>query len=576
MKLTFGIGANAILSAIGRSLAIIEFDATGNIRWANENFSKALGYRMDEIKGRHHSMFCEPAYVQTEEYTAFWARLGRGEFDAREYKRIGKGGKEIWIQASYNPVLSRSGKVSRIVKIATDITQAKLKAADDAGKIAAINRAQAVIEFTPEGVVLDANDNFCRALGFGPEEIRGRHHSMFCEPAYAQSANYKAFWAKLGQGEFDAQEYKRIGKGGREIWIQASYNPIFDPSGKVIKVAKYATDVTDRVVAVEKLASGLSELAAGDLQQKITTTFPVGLDRLRIDFNDAAKRLETAILAVVSSTTTIASGSQEISTAADDLSRRTEQQAASLEETAAALDQITASGKKAAEGANHARDVVTIAQQDAEKTGFVVRKTIEAMVGIERSAQQISQIIGVIDEIAFQTNLLALNAGVEAARAGEAGRGFAVVASEVRALAQRSADAAKEIKGLILTSSGQVAEGVQLVGETGKALERILGQVADINRVVIDIAAGAQEQATGLSQVNTAINQMDQATQQNAAMVEESTAAGHSLAQEAAQLTELVGQFRVGTPAVGERPRRQSSIPQANRKSQPKLVSTRH
>ncbi|RTL66635.1 MAG: PAS domain S-box protein [Hyphomicrobiales bacterium] len=549
-SLALGGSAADTLKAIGKSLAIIEFDSTGTIRWANENFCKTLGYSLAEIQGRHHSMFCEPAYVNNPDYKAFWAKLGRGEFDAAEYKRIGAGGKEVWIQASYNPVVSKSGKVKKVVKIATDITQAKLKSSEDAGKITAINRAQAVIEFTTDGTVLDANENFLKTLGYRLDEIKGRQHRMFVDAAYANSPEYSRFWERLRAGEFIADEFPRVGKGGKEVWIQASYNPIFDMNGKVVKVVKFATDVTDRVRAVGVLADGLSSMASGDLQLEITTQFPPALEKLRIDFNATVSKLKETILSVVSSTGSINASTREITTAADDLSKRTEQQAASLEETAAALDEITATGKKAAEGANHARDVVSTAQRDAEKTGVVVRKTVDAMGGIEKSAQQINQIIGVIDEIAFQTNLLAINAGVEAARAGDAGRGFAVVASEVRALAQRSADAAKEIKGLISTSSAQVAEGVQLVAETGKALERILEQVNDINKVVVDIAAGAQEQATGLSQVNTAINQMDQATQQNAAMVEQSTAAGHSLAHEAAQLATLVSQFQVGHAAA--------------------------
>jgi methyl-accepting chemotaxis protein len=241
----------------------------------------------------------------------------------------------------------------------------------------------------------------------------------------------------------------------------------------------------------------------------------------------------------------IHSGTQEISTASNDLSRRTEQQASSLEETAAALDEITATVKKAAEGAIHARKVVADTKKDAEKSGEVVRKAVEAMGGIENSSQQIGQIIGVIDEIAFQTNLLALNAGVEAARAGDAGRGFAVVASEVRTLAQRSAEAAKEIKGLISTSTGQVQRGVDLVTETGTALAHIIVRVTEVNSAVAEIAAGAQEQATGLQHVNVALNQMDQVTQQNAAMAEEATAAGRGLAYESDQLSRLIAQFRV-------------------------------
>jgi methyl-accepting chemotaxis protein len=274
---------------------------------------------------------------------------------------------------------------------------------------------------------------------------------------------------------------------------------------------------------------------------------------------------------VTGSTAAIQSGTREISTASDDLSRRTEQQAASLEETAAALDEITATVKKSAEGATHAREVVAVADGDAKKSAIVVREAVEAMDAIAKSASQISQIIGVIDEIAFQTNLLALNAGVEAARAGDAGRGFAVVASEVRALAQRSAEAAKEIKGLISTSTTQVDHGVRLVAETGKSLERIMSQVAEINEVVGEIAAGAKEQATALQEVNTAINQMDQATQQNAAMVEQSTAASHSLSQETTQLSGLIGQFQVGR-AKGDEPMRrelQKAAPHAFRQPAP-------
>jgi methyl-accepting chemotaxis protein len=250
------------------------------------------------------------------------------------------------------------------------------------------------------------------------------------------------------------------------------------------------------------------------------------------------------MLQVTDSMNAIHSGTQGISTAADDLSRRTEQQAASLEETAAALNEITTTAKKAADGATHARDVVAAADEDAKKSAVVVRQAVEAIDTIAKSSQQISQIIGVIDEIAFQINLIALNAGVEAARAGDAGRGFAVVASEVRALAQRSAEAAKEIKGLILASSTQVEHGVKLVNETGKSLERIMGQVTEITSIVSQIAAGAKEQSIGLGEVNTAINQMDQVTQQNAAMVEETTAASHSLSQETEQLAGLIGQFQ--------------------------------
>jgi methyl-accepting chemotaxis protein len=301
-----------------------------------------------------------------------------------------------------------------------------------------------------------------------------------------------------------------------------------------------------QALVVESVASGLSNLAGGNLMFRLNTPFAPEYEKLRNDFNDAMAKLQDTMKVISVNTQGIRGGGEEISQASDDLSRRTEQQAASLEETAAALDEITATVRKTAEGAKEASTVVGAAKTDAEHSGEVVRQAVQAMSAIENSSAQIGNIISVIDEIAFQTNLLALNAGVEAARAGDAGRGFAVVASEVRALAQRSADAAKEIKALISASSQQVTSGVALVDETGNALERIVKQVAQINTLVNDIAASAQEQATGLTQVNTAVNQMDQVTQQNAAMVEQSTAASHSLAQEVEELSRLLSQFQVG------------------------------
>ncbi len=326
----------------------------------------------------------------------------------------------------------------------------------------------------------------------------------------------------------------------------------------------------EQATVVAALGEGLEHLTRGDLTYSITHDFPGDYAKLKSDFNTAIAQLQQAMGVVLGNVAGIRSGAGEISQAADDLSRRTEQQAASLEETAAALDEITATVNKTASGARQASDVVQSAKGDAETSGVIVRDAVTAMHAIEGSSAQINQIIGVIDEIAFQTNLLALNAGVEAARAGEAGRGFAVVASEVRALAQRSAEAAKEIKTLISASTTQVGSGVKLVGQTGEALQRIVDRVAEIDGLVSEIAASAQEQAVGLAQVNTAVNQMDQVTQQNAAMVEQSTAASHSLAQEAEALQTSVSQFKVGDTVHAAAPR---SAPKAASPARPGSAS---
>ena len=541
--------ASRILSAVSKSQAIIEFDLQGKVLTANENFCRALGYELKEIVGNHHRMFCDPAYVTTPAYHDFWARLGRGEYDAGTYKRLAKGNREIWIQASYNPVF-RNGKPVKVVKFAADVTEAKRKAIDDAGKMEALSRSQAVIEFLPTGEILTANENFCSAMGYALGEIVGKHHSIFCDPAYARTEEYKRFWQSLAQGEFIANEFVRYGKGGKEIWIQAAYNPIVDAEGRVYKVVKFATDVTSRMSAISELAAALRSLSEGDLTKTLERPFVPSMEQLRRDFNATIEKLSETLTTVGHNASAIAAGSRELGDSAEAFSRRTEQQAASVEETAAALEEITTTVADSSQRAEEAGRLVAETKRGAEQSGTVVRNAVAAMDQIEKSSREITNIIGVIDDIAFQTNLLALNAGVEAARAGEAGKGFAVVAQEVRELAQRSASAAKEIKALITASSEHVRNGVGLVGQTGKALEEIVTQVGDINTNVAAIVKASKEQTIGLREINSAINSLDQTTQQNAAMVEESTAASLRLANEADALHMLLAQFRLADSMI--------------------------
>jgi methyl-accepting chemotaxis protein len=542
------------IAAINRSQAVIEFTPDGKILHANPNFLQALGYSLDEVKGKHHSLFVDPAYRNSAEYRSFWQKLGRGEFDANQYKRVRKDGKEIWIQASYNPLLDRSGKVTGVIKFATDITAEKLKNADFEGQMAAVHKAQAVIEFNLDGTIVTANENFLNAVGYSLQEIKGQHHSMFVEPAYRQSPEYKMFWEKLGRGEFDAAQYKRIGKGGKEIWIQASYNPIFDASGRPFKVVKFASDITAMRMAVEQTRDAVTAAKDKDLTRRIPMVGKTGeLELLCGGVNELLDSMAGVMSEIKTTSREVSSAAAEISTATTDLSQRTEEQAASLEETSASMEQIAATVKKNAENAKHANDLTRGTHEVADRGGEVVSQAVSAMARIEESSRKIADIISVIDEIARQTNLLALNAAVEAARAGEAGRGFAVVASEVRSLAQRSSQAAKDIKDLITNSSTLVQDGVQLVNRTGTSLKEILESIKQVADIVADIATASSEQAGGIEQVNKALTQMDEVTQQNSAMVEENAATARTLEQQAGAMDERIGAYKLDDAGASAR-----------------------
>ena len=448
------------IDAIGKSQAVIEFDINGIIEDANENFLSALGYSLDEIKGQHHSLFVESGYKNSPEYKSFWHALSKGEFKAGEFKRLGKGGKVVWIQASYNPIVGLNGEVLKVVKYATDITSQKMLNANFQGQIEAIGKSQAVIEFNMDGTIIGANENFLSAMGYQLDEIKGHHHSLFIEAGVRETAEYKQFWQSLNRGDFDSGEYKRIGKGGKEVWIQASYNPIMDANGKPFKVVKYATDVSARKYAVKEISQSLMSLSQGDLSNLITVPLEGEFDELKEAINSTIERFSDMVSQIRTSANFVSTSANEIQTGTADLSQRTESQAASLEETSSSVEELTQTVNQNADNAKSAVSLAAEANQKATVGGEVVNQAVVAMRGIGGASKKIADIISVIDEIAFQTNLLALNAAVEAARAGEQGRGFAVVADEVRSLAQRTQSSAQEIETLVTSLQNSAGDSV--------------------------------------------------------------------------------------------------------------------
>jgi PAS domain S-box-containing protein len=427
-------------------------------------------------------------------------------------------------------------------------------AAENDGILSAIGKSMAQIEFNLDGSVRTANTNFLNAVGYSLEEIKGRHHHTFVDPTEANGAEYRHFWDKLRSGQHDAGQYRRIGKGGREVWLQASYNPILDAAGKPFKVVEFAIDVSEQVRTTEEVRALAQAAADGDLTHRVRIEGKSGnLLALSQAINSMADGMTSIVSQIRTAVEAVRSGTDEISTGNTNLSQRTEEQASSLEQTASSMEEMTSTVKQNADNAAQANDLATAARSQAEKGGQVVAEAVNAMTGINEASNKIADIIGVIDEIAFQTNLLALNAAVEAARAGEQGRGFAVVAQEVRTLASRSAAAAKEIKELIEDSVSKVEYGSKLVSQSGQSLSDIVGAVKKASDIVAEIAAACQEQARGIDQVNKAITSLDQVTQQNAALVEEAASAAESLSEEAQHLDQMMANYQIAPG--GSRPK---------------------
>ena len=428
----------------------------------------------------------------------------------------------------------------------------KDRAVDTASKMNAIDKGQAVIEFEMDGVIIDANDNFLDAVGYSLDEIVGKHHSIFVEKAYRKSSDYLEFWRALNSGESIVDEFMRISKSGKKIYIQAIYAPIMNAEGKAVKVVKYATDITESMTMRLENERGMAEcvevmeqIAAGDLTSEMDGHYEGAFNEIKTALNATVHKLVEVFGSINDSAQSVNSAAKEIAMGSSDLALRTEQQASNLEETAASMQQLTTTVRENTENANNANKLSVDARDLAGKGGDVVSEAVGAMSMIEKSSQKISDIISVIDEIAFQTNLLALNAAVEAARAGDAGKGFAVVASEVRSLAGRSATASKEIKQLINESAGQVSSGADLVNQTGESLETIVSSVKEVSGLIADIATASNQQSSGIGEVNSAVGQMDEMTQQNAALVEENSAAAQSMLEQSQQLEQMVNYFRL-------------------------------
>ncbi len=456
------------INAIKRAQAVIEFDLDGIIKTANDNFLQALGYSLSEVQGKHHRIFCDQDYIKTPEYRQFWEKLGRGEFHQGEFKRIRKDGKEIWIQATYNPIFDENGVAFKIVKYATDVTAEKLKNADFAGQLAAIDKVQAIIEFTPDGTIQKANENFLKTMGYSIAEIKGQHHRMFVEPEFAQSMEYRHFWEKLARGEYESKEYKRIGKNGKEVWILASYNPILDQNGKVFKVVKYASDVTKQ----KKLLQALAQMA--------------------IDLGAAAEELTATASSMSENSQKTTNEAASASSAAEEVARGVSTVAASTEEMTASIKEISRTSASAAE-------MSKVSSKKAEDANQLVKQ-------LGDSSMEIGSVVKTINSIAQQTNLLALNATIEAARAGAAGKGFAVVANEVKELAKQTAKATEEITAKINVIQGDSKNAVTSINDITNAIN-------ELNNLSLTTASAVEEQSATTNSVAKTVHESNVAVE---------------------------------------------------------------
>jgi methyl-accepting chemotaxis protein len=494
----------------------------------------------------------------------FWAALNRGQYQAGEFRRVGRGGKDVWLQASYNPVFDKSGKVVRVVKFATDITEEKLRVSQFEAQIKAISKAMAVITFLPDGTIVECNENFSRLMGYSQDELKGRHHRMFVEPAHAQSPEYVEFWRQLQEGRYQSGELKRITKSGREVWLQGSYNPIVDLSGKVSRVIKFSLDVTEakngqikqkelaeevaRNAAVaeaflSEAGTVLERAAARDLTARVVEAYTGPYDRLKTLLNSAVENLDGALSQVSAASHQVSTACGEITSASQSLAQATSKGAGTIETVTANLQEMASMSTQNARNSQEARTLAEAARNAADKGAESMRRLSQSIEKIKASSDETAKIVKTIDEIAFQTNLLALNAAVEAARAGDAGRGFAVVAEEVRNLAMRSAEAARVTAQMIEGAVKNAEEGVQFNKEVSGNLGNITAQVGRVGEVMKEIATASDAQSQAVTQVTRSMDELSKLTQQNAATSEETASASEELTGQASGLIDMVGEF---------------------------------
>lgn len=452
------------VDAISKSQAVIEFNLDGTIITANENFLKTLGYSLEEIQGKHHRMFVEPNFAASDEYMDFWKSLRKGEYQSAEYMRFGKAGKEIWIQATYNPIFDPDGKVIKVIKYATDITDQKMKTADYVGQLDAISKSQAVIEFELDGTILNANENFLKTLGYTLEEIKGKHHSLFVDQATKESNEYKVFWETLAKGEYQSAEFKRIDKSGNDVWIQASYNPILGPNGKPFKVVKYATNTTEQVLA------RIEAERVGALVDK-------NLDKIL-----------TAVVQANEQSTTVASASTQTMETVQTVSAATEQFEMSSREIAQSMEK---------------------SRVEVGKTMQIANTADQSTQRLNAAAQSMNNIVDVIQEIAGQINLLALNATIESARAGEAGKGFAVVANEVKSLASQVGSATSEILTEITEMQTVSGEVIEQLSEIKHSVETVEGGFTTVASAVEEQTLTSKEIASNMNLASEAVSSIN-------------------------------------------------------------------